>query len=151
MSMTFFKRIRQAFLGGPVFVFFFGLIFFGIGAGLTYGQIIFRKDALQTQGVVMSLSENCDNDGCAYSPVVRFTTQTGETAYYHSNFSSSPPEYIVGETVPILYKSENPDKALIAGEGGIFRFIFMGIGGVIILASLLFFASNLKNSYFDEG
>jgi hypothetical protein len=52
--------------------------------------------------------------------------------------------------VAIFYKAENPAKAIIAGEGGILRFIFMGIGGVIILAGLLFFASNLKNSYINE-
>lgn len=148
--MDLFKRIKQAFLGGPVFLFFIGLIFFGIGAGLTYHQIIFRQDALQVPGEVISLSESCDDDGCAYSPVVRFTTLKGETAFYHSSFGSYPPEYDISESVSIMYKSDNPDKALIAGEGGVLRFIFMGVGGVIILAGLIFFASNLKNSYLAE-
>jgi hypothetical protein len=148
--MNLFQRIKQAFMGGPVFLFFIGLIFFGIGAGMTYYQIIFRQDALQVPGEVISLSESCDDDGCAYSPIVRFTTLKGETAFYHSTFGSSPPEYKVGETVAIFYKAENPEKAIIAGEGGILRFIFMGIGGVVILASLVFFASNLKNSYLIE-
>jgi hypothetical protein len=148
--MNLFQRIKQAFMGGPVFLFFIGLIFFGIGAGMTYYQIIFRQDALQVPGEVISLSESCDDDGCAYSPIVRFTTLKGETALYHSTFGSSPPEYKVGETVALFYKAENPAKAIIAGEGGILRFIFMGIGGVIILAGLLFFASNLKNSYINE-
>jgi len=148
--MELIKRIKQAFLGGPIFVFFFGLVFFGIGAGMTYYQIIFRQDAMQAPGEVIGLSENCDDEGCAYSPVVLFTTQNGTTAYYHSTFSSSPPEYKVGERVTIFYKAENPEKAVISGEGGVFRFIFMGVGGVIIVASLLFFASNLKNSYINE-
>lgn len=138
-------------MGGPVFLFFIGFIFFGIGAGLTYHQLIFRQDALQVPGIVISLSENCDDDGCAYSPVVRFMTLEGETAFYHSSFGSYPPQYDVGETVAIFYKSANPEKAIIAGEGSILRFIFMGVGGVIILAGLIFFAANLKNSYLIEG
>ena len=81
---------------------------------------------------------------------MRFTTLKGETAYYHSTYGSSPPEYDVGDTVNIFYKSENPAKAIIAGEGGVLRFIFMGIGGVITLIGLIVFAVNLKNSYLTE-
>ena len=77
-------------------------------------------------------------------------TMEGETVYYSSNFGSSPPEYDVGEGVTVFYKSENPEKAIIAGEGGILRIIFMGVGGVIILAGLIVFANNLKTSYLNE-
>lgn len=148
--MKLFQRIKQSLAGAPVILFLIGLPLFGIGAGLTYYQIIFRQDAINTQGEVISLSENCD-DGCTYSPVVRFTTLTGETVFYYSSFNSNPPEYEVGETVSILYKSENPEKAIIAGEGGILRFIFMCAGGAVILAGLIFFGINLKNSYLGEG
>lgn len=144
--MNLFTRIKQSLLGGPIILFFIGLIFFGVGGGMTYYQIVFRQDALQAPGEVISLSENCDDEGCAYSPVVRFTTREGETIYYDSTFSSNPPEYQIGEKVVIFYKSENPEKAIIAGEGGVLRFIFMGVGGLIILAGLIFFSFNLRNS-----
>jgi len=144
--MNLFTRIKQSLLGGPIILFFIGLIFFGVGGGMTYYQIVFRQDAIQAQGEVISLSENCDDEGCAYSPVVRFTTLEGETIYYDSTFSSNPPEYQIREKVVIFYQSENPQKAIIAGEGGVLRFIFMGVGGLIILAGLVFFSVNLRNS-----
>ena len=150
-SMNLFQHIKQSVLGVPVILFGVGLVFFGIGAGLTYHQLIFRQDAIQVAGEVISLSERCDDDGCAYYPTARFTTSEGETVYYHSNYGSSPPEYDVGEGVTIFYKSENSEKAIIAGEGGILRIIFMGVGGVIILAGLIFFANNLKTSYMGDN
>ena len=71
----------------------------------------------------------------------------GETVFYHSTYGSNPPEYKVGEVVTIFYKSENPEKAIIAGEGGVFRIIFMGVGGVILLAGIILFGVNLYNSF----
>jgi hypothetical protein len=148
--MKLFQRVKQSLMGAPVILFIIGLPFFGAGAGLTYQQLLFRRGALEVPGEVIGFSENCV-DGCTYSPVVRFTTVTGESVVYYSNFSSYPPEYEVGEAVRILYKSENPEKAIIAGEGGILRFIFMGVGGAIIIAGLIFFGINLRNSYLSEG
>ena len=145
--MNLFQRIKQSILGGPAILFLIGFILFGIGGGLTYHQIIFRQDAIQVPGEVINLSESCDDEGCVYRPTVRFTTLEGSTVFYHSDFGSYPPEYDIGELVTIFYKSENPEKAIIAGEGGILRFIFMGVGVAIILAGLIFFAINLKNSF----
>jgi len=145
------QHLKQSFSGAPIILFIIGFIFFGIGGGLTYHQILFRQDAIQVPGEVISLSESCDDEGCAYRPNVRFTTLEGETVFYYSNYGSSPPEYDVGENVTILYKSENPEKAIIAGEGGIFRFIFMGVGGALIIAGLIIFGISLKNSFLIEG
>ncbi len=145
--MKLFRKIKESIFGVPLFLFLFGLVFFGIGAGLTYHQIIFKMDALQAPGEVIGLSESCDNDGCVYRPDVRFTTVAGETVYYHSTYGSYPPEYQVGEAVNIYYKSDNPQKAIIAGEGGIFRIIFMAIGGIVMLGGVVFFGVNLYNSF----
>jgi len=144
-------RIKQSLLGGPIILFLIGLIFFGVGGGMTYYQVVFRQDALQAPGEVISLSENCDDEGCAYSPVVRFTTLDGKTAYYDSSFSSNPPEYQIGERVAIYYQSENPEKAIIDGEGSVLRIVFMIVGGLIILAGLVFFSVNLRNSLQTTG
>ena len=148
--MKLLQRVKQSLIGAPLILFIVGLPFFGVGAGLTYQQVLFRQGALEVPGEVIGFSENCD-DGCSYSPVVRFMTLEGESVTYYSSYSSSPPEYKVGEVVNILYKSENPGKALIVGEGSLLRFIFMGIGGAVILAGLAVFGANLKNSYLTEG
>ena len=149
--MNLFQQIKQSILGAPVILFLIGFITFGIGGGLTYHQIIFRQNAIQVPGEVINLSESCDDDGCAYRPTVRFTTLEGETVFYNSNYGSYPPEYEVGENVAVLYKSKNPKKAIIAGEGGILRFIYMGVGGAIILVGLIIFAVNLRNNILIEA
>ncbi len=145
--MKLFHHVKQSLSGAPLILLWVGLVFFGVGGGLTYHQFVFKMDALQAPGEVISLSESCDDDGCYYSPVVRFTTGDGETVFYHSSFSSSPPAYKIGENVSIFYKSENPEKAIIDGEGGILRIVFMGVGGVILLAGIALFGFNLYNSY----
>ena len=148
--MNLFQRVKRSLNGAPIILFLIGLVFFGVGGGLTYHQIIFQMDALQVPGEVVNLSESCDDDGCFYSPTVRFTTIEGETVFYHSTFGSNPPEYKVGETVVISYKSENPKNAIIGGEGGLLRIIFMGVGGVLLLSGIAFFAVNLKKNYLIE-
>jgi hypothetical protein len=145
--MNLIRHVKQSLFGAPIILLWVGLVFLGVGGGLTYHQFIFKMDALQAPGEVTSLSESCDDDGCYYSPVVRFTTDDGETIIHHSNFSSYPPAYKVGETVSIFYKSENPEKAIIDGEGGILRIVFMGVGGLILLAGIALFGVNLYKSY----
>jgi len=39
-------------MSGPIYVILFGLIFFGIGGGLTYRQYTFEQQAIPVQGKV---------------------------------------------------------------------------------------------------
>ena len=148
--MNLIRHVKQSLSGAPIILFLVGLVFFGVGGGLTYHQFIFKMNALQAPGEVISLSESCDDDGCYYYPMVRFSTYTGESVSYQSSFGSYPPEHEIGETVQIFYKSENPENAIIAGEGGILRIIFMGVGGVILLAGIILFGVNLYNNYLTK-
>lgn len=145
--MNLLRHIKGAFLGAPIILLLTGLAFFGVGGGLTYYQFVFKMDALQAPGEVIGLSERCDDDGCTYYPQVNFSTQNGERVTYESSFGSSPPEYEVGEAVTVFYKSEDPANAIIAGEGGILRIIFMSVGGLVSLAGMLLFGVNLYKSY----
>jgi hypothetical protein len=54
--MKFINRIWTAFRQGPIFVIAFGLIFFGIGAGMTYQQWMLRQQALEVPGTVIMSS-----------------------------------------------------------------------------------------------
>jgi len=74
----------------------------------------------------------------------------GQVASYHSLFGSGPTDYEVGETVTIFYRPYNPEKATIKGEGGVFRFIFAGVGGGVIIFGLFFLANNIKATYLEE-
>lgn len=145
--MGIFKRLSDALMGGPFYLILFGLVFFGIGAGLTYRQRTLEGQGVHAQGTVINLTENCDEDGCTYKPVVRFETQDGQSVSFNGRYSSSPPAYQIGETVTVNYSLEEPKKAVIVGEGQLFRIIFMIAGGVVITIGLWLFGTNLKNSF----
>ncbi len=145
--MSVIKQIFNAFTRGPVYIVFFGLIFFGVGAGLTYQQLILEREGVQAQGEVINLVTNCDDEGCSYAPVVRFKAQDGGTISFESTYSSNPPSHYVGETVTVIYRLEAPEKADIKGEGQLFRIIFMSVGGIVIILGLGMFFLNLRNSF----
>jgi hypothetical protein len=124
----------------------FGLVFGGVGA-FTYLQAsAFVEAAQHAQGSVVENVErrsSSGNRGSTYAPRVRFTPAGGATPIeFTSSSSSSPPEYAVGETVPVLYDPQQPFDARLDGTFsnygvslifGLFGAIFgsIGIGFVI--------------------
>ena len=148
--MTFIKRIIQSFLRGPIFVILFGMIFFGIGGGLTYRQMVVQQNSIQVQGEVIAYMPNCDDEGCTYHSVVNFQTRDGNPITHMSSFASSPPAHEIGETVTVFYAPDNPEDAFIKGEGIIFRTVFMIVGGVIILVGFIFFSFKIRYSILSE-
>jgi hypothetical protein len=97
---------------GPRIIFFFWL---GLGLfvlGLTFyfwsDTQSFLAKAVPTTGTVLQMEES--DDGGTYAPVVGFQTLTGQKIEYHSNTSTNPPAYRVGDKVNVLYdpaKSSN--------------------------------------------
>ncbi len=149
--MSVLKRVSKAFMQGPIYVILFGLIFFGIGAGLSYRQFMLARDGGTAEGSVTNLVTRCDEDGCSYAPIVRFKTQNGESITFESVYSSSPPAYDVGEKVTVLYPFDAPEKADIKGGGKLFRIIFMSIGGVIMISGFGFFLSSAREVFMSRN
>ena len=143
--MSALKRAYRSFMQGPIFIILFGLAFFGVGDALSYKYFNLQLHGEQTQGQVVGLSEQCDDDGCSYAPVVSFETREGATTSYRSNYYSSPPAYDVGERVTVLFDPENPENAAVKGEGSVFRIIFMIVGGSIMIFGLYTFGKRLIN------
>ena len=148
--MTFVKRIFKSFLRGPIYIILFGMIFFGIGGGLTYSQMVNQQNNIQVQGEVIAYTPNCDEEGCLYHSVVRYQTNEGIPMSYMSSFASSPPAHDIGEKVTVFYSPDNPEDAFIKGEGVIFRTVFMIVGGVVILVGFIFFSTNIRNSILSQ-
>jgi len=144
------KKIFNAFIRGPVFLILFGLIFFGIGAGLTYKQSYLERGGTQASGEVTSLAESCDDDGCSYTPIVRFITLEGNTFSFRSTYSSYPPEYEIGEKVTVIYLPEAPENVVIKGEGTGFRIVFMIVGGIIACVGLGMFSTTVVKIFIKE-
>lgn len=142
--MSIIKQIYSSLIRGPIYLIIFGLIFFGIGARLSLKQIILERYGTQADGEVISLTTRCDDDGCSYSPVVRFETQYGNKISFESTYSSSPPSYEIGERVTVIYPQETPERAEIKGGGMVFRIIFMIVGGVITSFGLGLFYINMR-------
>jgi hypothetical protein len=148
--MKIIKQVFSSLLNGPIYLIIFGLIFFGIGAGLTYRQSVLESAGEQAQGEVIGLSTNCDSDGCSYAPVVRFNTRDEKTITFESTYSSSPPAYEVGERVTVVYRLDSPEKAEIKGAGMTFRLIFMGVGGLIAAVGLGMFSTSVVRIFIKE-
>lgn len=148
--MSILKQIFQSLVRGPIYLILFGLIFFGIGVGLTYRQSVLERDGEQAPGEVISLSTNCDDEGCAYAPVVSFKTRDGNKVTFESSFSSNPPAYEVGEKVTVFYPPDAPEKAIIKGAGLGFRIVFMIVGGLISAVGLGMFSTSVVRIFIKE-
>jgi hypothetical protein len=142
--MSIIKQISKSVLQGPIYILVFGLIFFSIGTGPSIKQLLIEYDGGQAAGEVIRLNDRCDDDGCTYAPVVRFTLQTGNQITFESAYSSSPPAYEVGERVTVLFPSEAPEKAEIKGAGKALRITFAVTGGIILCVGMYMFYRNLR-------
>ena len=88
-----------------------------------------------------------------YAPVVEFTAENGSDYKFTSSISTYPPAYDLGETVDVLYDTENPGNAsinsffslwggvLITGGLGL---LFATVGAVMIAIGLLKGASKKR-------
>ena len=98
---------------------------------------LFVARATTAQGVVTDLIAVRDKDGGSdtYKPEVKFSTEDGKQITFTSSFSSRPPGYDVGESVPVLYLSGKPQEARIKGFGSLWSgcVILAGLGAVFSL------------------
>lgn len=127
----------------------FLLVFGGVGATLLLASAavlftvrLFVRNALRTQGTVVRLVERRGHkNGRSYSPVVKFTTQTGHFQFTET-LGTNPAGYDVGDRVEVLYHWQDHKRARIASA---FRLYFLpgllGLLGIIFtsVGVLLFF------------
>lgn len=129
------------------------LVFLPVGLGLlTGGGFAYRSarylvdHAARAQGTVLGLEEHVsrDSDGdisVTYRPWVRFTTAEGRTLEFLSDTGTNPPSYHEGDTTPVLYLPEAPDRSAQIEGGfeqwgltlilGFLGAVFTGIGGLM--------------------
>ncbi|MGB7875041.1 MAG: DUF3592 domain-containing protein [Anaerolineales bacterium] len=77
------------------------------------------------------MQENYDSDGSTYTPVVHFKTSSGQSVEFVSSYSSNPPDYDVGEPVIVVHPPEDPQNAIIKGDGQFLNIIFMIVEGIV--------------------
>ncbi len=92
---------------------------FGIVAvGFAVNTVVFISSSARTTGTVTAMEQHQDGDGAiSFSPEFKFVAGDGSTQLVHSNSSSNPPGFEVGESVPVRYVKSNPSSARIATFG----------------------------------
>lgn len=133
----------------------FNYVFSIIGACLLVGAIYlyinkqaFLEKAETTQGTVVEMIPKRSKDSTTYSPVISFTTKTGQQITYTSSVSSNPPSYEVGENVQIFYDPADPKDAEINGFFSLWLgVIILGFVGIVffLIGSLGVLFRYLKN------
>ncbi len=94
--------------------FMVGLPFFGYGVYKVYDTNKKLQGAVETEGIVVDNDLQLFSDGTSsYVPVVKFTTETGESIRFTDGVGSIPPDFDEGETVKVVYQPENPREAYI--------------------------------------
>jgi hypothetical protein len=135
-----------------------GLTLTVAAAVLTWSTVSFLDDAEQVTGQVVGFerSRDTDNRRDVFRPVVRFTDEDGKAHTFVSSTASNPPDYVMGETVSVVMRPQEPGSArldtfadrwlipaILAGVG----MVFLLIGGFLV-ARLL--AARARRSRLQE-
>jgi hypothetical protein len=123
-----------------------GLLFLTVAICSVQSTRTFLGQASTARGTVIDMVRRQSNDSDTYAPVVRFSTEMGETIEFTSSTSSNPPGYRTGESVEILYRPIAPRDARINDFGslwasplmfGTLGSVFFSIGAGILLRAIL--------------
>ncbi len=115
------------------------LVFGGVAAYLFMEQRNLEQNGIETTAIIVEMIRTRDSEGDdTYTPVFEFRTRNGRGYQVKSGFSSSPPEYTVGDRVTIIYLPDSPEKAEIKGAGNLIMYIFGGVA-IMDFAILVFF------------
>jgi len=97
-----------------------GVLFVLIGIAVLIGGIVgavkqVRKSGrgVEATGTVVDLVKRVFNPGSAgvYCPVVDFTTGSGQTVRFASQFGTVPASHRVGQSIPVRYDPTDPQNA----------------------------------------
>ena len=90
----------------------------------------FVRTASHADGKVIRMIEQKDkDDSTMYFPVFTFRDAEGSEHTIHSSSGSFPPDYEVGDTVPVLYSPTSPTNAKINS--------FFSIWGISLITGVL--------------
>ena len=98
-----------------------GWILIGLGcvalvAGLAVAHHTwqFTRVALQANGNITEMRAQTDREGdVTYHPTFRFEDASGSQQLVSSSFGSSPPGFLIGQAVGVLYLGDDPQSARI--------------------------------------
>jgi hypothetical protein len=116
-----------------------GLIPGSLGAYSFVRNWMFLRAALRTSGNVTDMRQTVGSEGgTTYTPIVSFTTHSGETIRFTSHVGSNRPRFDIGQEVAVVYDPNHPQHATIPSFI-VFWFaalLFGGIGALFVVAGL---------------
>ncbi|MBX2954729.1 MAG: DUF3592 domain-containing protein [Cyclobacteriaceae bacterium] len=117
-----------------VFFLIFTFAFYAIAIGLLVYFNSYTGKADNVTGIVVSFREN---ENGSQAPVVEYTWKN-EVKRYESTMYSSPPDYQIGDQVPLLVNPEDPEVAVIDSftERYMLSTFFAGFGTFFLILSL---------------
>ncbi len=130
---------------GTVFI-FMGAMFSVIGYVVSNTMNRTIPNQVETEGIISNITEY-DEDSDAY---VTFVDETGKVYNVKSNFYSSTMRR--GDKIKVYYNSKNPlDFRVDSGDMfKLFRYIFLGIGGIFVLLGLMLIVKHIKNKKHEQ-
>lgn len=124
----------------PYIFSFAGVAVLALGIFLTIKNIVFLSNATTTEGTIVGFSKTKINSKTIYSPVIRFTSMTGNQIECASSTSSSIPSYNVGEKIEILYNVKSPHEVKVNDFSSKW-----GAISILILIGTVFSILGIKN------
>lgn len=118
-----------------------GVVFGLVAVGFSLNTLLFVERSTQTEGTVIGLDQHPDDNGSvSFSPVFEFVTDRGQIVTLHSNVSSNPSGFEIGDKVPVRYVKSNPSSARISTffQTWAFEIIFAIFGAAMSLVGLFF-------------
>ena len=90
-----------------------GMVIAGYGTYLSHEQVRFLDRSVEVEGVVIRL----EGSNVGYAPVVAYRDHLGEERILYSAIHSRPPQFFVGEKVPVRFDPDDPEFPLHAQIG----------------------------------
>lgn len=98
----------------------------------------FAMRAERATGSVVELREKKVGDRSALFPVFTFRDASAAEHKVVSSNGSSHPKHQVGDTVPVLYRTDRPDKARIGEYGTLF--LHATLTGLVVIVGWTFYS-----------
>ncbi len=110
----------------------------GVSAFLYINTWKFVNAATKTKGTVIRLdAREGSKGGTVYQPIYEFRTLDGQVITVAHDNASRPARYKVGQSVDVLYNTENPQNAKINNSTNLYM-VPLVLAGVGIVASISF-------------
>lgn len=119
--------------------------FFLAGLSSAAPNFNLQSNGVRTEGEVVGLEKRGQGEKASFSPIFVFTNSAGKTFECTGAASSNPPQYEVGDIIPVIYLPSEPHKALpdTYYEKWSLLAAFGSVGSALILIGmiLLFFVN----------